>query len=231
MEKIKDDEKLNYYILRYNINEMFSTDMRPYMKLVLFNKNEHICKSGERINHLFFFVDGKAKVYTLLSNGKALLLCFYRPFMTIGDVEFMHCKFADSNIQVIENTYCVAIQFKDIRKYAINDAKFLRAMCDSLGKKLTNLAKYSSINLLYPLENRLSSYILAVSSNDINKHKNSIVFDGNLTEVSELLGASYRHLLRNLNKLCDKGAIRKNNNYYEILNISILEELAGELYE
>lgn len=231
MEKIKDTEKLNYYISKYSINEIFSIDMEPYMELVLFNKNEHICKAGEKMDYLFFFVEGKAKVYTLLSNGKSLLLCFNKPFKVIGDIEFMHYKTADSNIQVIEDTYCIGIPLKDIRKYVIDDAKFLRFMCDCLGKKLTRLSKYSSINLLYPLENRLSSYIVAISSSDQNRGENNIIFDGNLREISELLGTSYRHLLRTLNKLCNQKAIKKNNDYYEITNISILEELAGELYE
>jgi CRP/FNR family transcriptional regulator, putaive post-exponential-phase nitrogen-starvation regulator len=205
--------------------------MEPYMELILFNKNEHICKASEKMNYLFFFVEGKAKVYTLLSNGKSLLLCFNKPFKVIGDVEFIHYKTADSDVQVIEDSYCVGIPLKDIRKYVIDDPKFLRFMCDCLGEKLTRLSKYSSINLLYPLDNRLSSYIVAISSSEQNEGENNIIFDGNLREISELLGTSYRHLLRTLNKLCNQGAIKKNNNHYEILNINILEDLAGELYE
>lgn len=231
MKKVRDSEKLNYYISKYGINEIFTKNMRMYMELIIFNKNEHICKAGEKLDYLFFFVEGKAKVYTLLSNGKSLLLCFNKPFKVIGDVEFIEYKLADSNVQVIEDTYCVAIPLKDIRMHVLDDPKFLRFICDSLGNKLTRLSKYSSINLLYPLENRLSSYILAISSSTHNKSRNNIIFDGNLIEMSELLGTSYRHLLRTLNKLCNQGAIKKSNDYYEILNINILEELAGELYE
>lgn len=85
--------------------------------------------------------------------------------------------------------------------------------------------------MLYPLENRLASYIVAISPSTKNEEKNDIIFDGNLTEISELFGTSYRHLLRILNKLCSQATIKKNDDYYEILNMSILEELAGELYE
>lgn len=227
MEKAIDDERLNYYILKYNINEIFSTDMKPHMELFFFNKNDYICKAEGKIDYLFFFVDGKAKVYSTLSNGKSLLLCFYRPFKVIGDVEFINFETADSNIQAIEDTYCIGIALEKIRKFVIDDSRFLRYMCSCLGEKLIRLSNYSSINLLYPLENRLASYILAVT--DCNQ--NNIIFDGNLSEVSELLGTSYRHLLRTLNALCRQAAVKKNGHYYEIINKNLLEKLAGDLYE
>jgi hypothetical protein len=100
-----------------------------------------------------------------------------------------------------------------------------------LGEKLIRLSKYSSINLLYPLENRLASYILADTSNTVNAGKKTITFEGNLSEVAELLGTSYRHLLRTLNNLCTQGLIRKNLLAYEILDLEKLRKLAGDLYE
>ncbi|MFL0266604.1 cyclic nucleotide-binding domain-containing protein [Candidatus Clostridium radicumherbarum] len=229
MREIANIKKLNYYVSKYNINDIFSTDMKPYMELFFFNKNEYICKANEKLDYLLFFVKGKAKVYGSLSNGKSLLLCFYKPFMIIGDVEFLRSETANSNVQVIEDTYCVGISFDNIIKFAFDDSKFLRSACVWLGEKLIRLSKNSSINLLYPLENRLASFILATCNE--SKDKNKIIFQGNLTEVSELLGTSYRHLLRTLNLLCSEDAIKKNENYYEIINTSILEKLAGELYE
>ncbi|WP_238904355.1 cyclic nucleotide-binding domain-containing protein [Clostridium sp. YIM B02506] len=222
-EKIIDKKILENYINKYQIDEVFSNDMKPYMHLFKFNKGEHICRVQEDLEYLYFFVSGKAKVYTVMSNGKSLLLCFYIPFKVIGDVEFMYFNKADCSVQAIEETYCVGIAFEHIRKYSIEDSKFLRFICDGLAEKLTRLSKYSSINLLYPLENRVASYILS------NKEKNT--FKENLTETAELLGASYRHLLRTLNSLCSKSIIRKKKNYYEIIDEEVLRGLAEDLYE
>jgi len=231
MRKVIDNDRLDNYILKYNINEIFSSDMKKYMELFLFNKSEYICKTDEKLEYLFFFVEGSAKVYSTLSNGKSLLLCFYKSFRVLGDVEFMYYETANSNVQIIEDTYCIGITFENIRKFALEDSRFLRYICDSLGEKLIRLSKYSSINLLYPLENRLASYILADTSNTMNEGKNLIVFEGNLSEVAELLGTSYRHLLRTLNNLCTQRLIRKNLQVYEILDIEKLKKLAGDLYE
>lgn len=69
----------------------------------------------------------------------------------------------------------------------------------------------------------MASYILS------NKEKNT--FKENLTETAELLGASYRHLLRTLNSLCSKSIIKKTKNYYEIIDEEVLRGLAEDLYE
>lgn len=231
MRKVIDNDRLDNYIFKYNINEIFSSNMKQYMELFLFNKNEYICKTDESLEYLFFFVEGRAKVYSTLSNGKSLLLCFYEPFKVLGDVEFLYYETANSNVQIIEDAYCIGISFVNIRKFAFDDSRFLRYACESLGEKLLRLSKYSSINLLYPLENRLASYMLANTSKAIKEGRDLIVFEGNLSEVAELLGASYRHLLRTLNNLCTQRLIRKNLQLYEILDSAKLIKLAGDLYE
>lgn len=230
MKKIKDIKKLNNFIKKYNIDEIFSKDMRPVMELFLYEKNEYICKEGEPINYLYFFLDGKAKVYNNLSNGKALLLCFYHGLMLLGDLEMINPQPTTCNVQVIEKTYCIAISTDNIKLYLMEDPKFLKFICKSLGEKLNNLSKNSSINLLYPLENRLASYILATAETSLLNNKTTTIFRGNLTEISELLGASYRHLLRTLNTLCSKGCIRKKDSHYEVINEDLLKELASDLY-
>lgn len=231
MIKINDRDKLEFYIAKYDLENIFSVDMKRYMKLFLFNKNEYICKVDKKLEYLYFFVQGKAKVYTLLGNGKSLLVCFYKPLMVIGDVEVININTASSNVQVIEDTYCIAIEFDKIRKYALEDPKFLKYMNEGLGEKLIRLSKYSSINLLYPLENRLASYLLAVTPPSNEKISSSLDKDCNLTEMAELLGTSYRHLLRTLNKLCESGCIEKNKDFYEIKDREKLEELSGDLYD
>ena len=56
-------------------------------------------------------------------------------------------------------------------------------MCESLSEKLEKLSKNSSINLLYPLENRLSSYILATGERVNVNGVDVLIFDENLTEM------------------------------------------------
>lgn len=220
MFKIHDKKSMEEYILKYNINNIFTEDMRPFMELLLFKKGEYICRDNEKLNHLFFFVDGKAKVYLTLSNGKSLLLCFYQDFEILGDLELINSEPATTNVQAIVDTYCIGISTEKVKAYLLNDTKFLRYICNSLGEKLSRCSKNSSINLLYPLENRLASYMLTAGENLDESH----------TEISELLGTSYRHLLRTLNDMCQKGLIKKNDTGFEIIDKKSLTKLASDLY-
>ncbi|MDU2680639.1 MAG: transcriptional regulator YeiL [Clostridium sp.] len=231
MKKICDSQTISKSIEKYNINKFFSKDINSHAELFLFKKGEHICREGESTNYLFFLVKGKAKVYSSLSNGKTLLICFYNSVKMIGDIEFMKLEPANSNIQVLEDSYCIGISIQKVREYLLDDVKFLRFMCESLSEKLKKLSKNSSINLLYPLENRLASYILATGERVNVNGVDVLIFDENLTEIAKLLGTSYRHLLRTLKSLCKSGILKKKSSYFEVVDNSMLTDFAADLYK
>jgi CRP-like cAMP-binding protein len=81
------------------------------------------------------------------------------------------------------------------------------------------------------LENRLAGYILAAGERIDSNGLTTISFDENLTQISELLGTSYRHLLRILNSFCQKGAMVKKGSHYEVVDDRMLKGLAADLYK
>lgn len=231
MLRINDENKLEYYIAKYKMEDIFDKNMKKYMELILFNKNDHICRSTEKIEYFYFLVEGKVKVYTLLKNGKSLLLQFYKPLNIFGDIEFVDIDKTSSNVQAMESTLCIGISMEKLRRNALDDTKFLKYICRSLGSKLDKFSKFSSINLLYPLENRLASYILAITPISDNLSNTDGIFTYKLTEMADLLGTSYRHLTRTINKLCNEKIIKKEKDSIIILNRDLLEGLACDIYE
>lgn len=229
METIQDKKALRNYIDTFNISNIFQKDMTEYMLLHHFNKGDFIFKANEKVDTLYFMVEGNAKVFTLLKNGKSLLLRFYNPFVVMGDVEFIDKTPATCNVQVIIPSVCIGIPLEIIQKHALNDPLFLTFMCRSLGQKLAKNSVSSSINLLYPLESRLASYILAIAPEN-NSSKVNEIFTDKLTELADLLGTSYRHLIRTINKLTLDRIIEKQNNKIIIIDRNSLERLAGDLY-
>lgn len=232
MKLLDNREKLLSYINKFNIEDFFEIDMIDHMELHVFSSGEQLFKSSEKIHYFYFMVDGKAKVNTLLKNGKSLLLRFYRPLQVLGDVEFLNYDHTHCNVEALSDVTCIGIPLDHLRSVASKDVKFLQFLCRSLSYKLANSSYWNSVNLLYPLENRLASYILAISDhdddytiplNEIETHK--------LTDMAELLGTSYRHLNRTLNNLCQRGMIKKDRNSIIITDRPSLEELAGDLYE
>ncbi|MCX7711112.1 MAG: cyclic nucleotide-binding domain-containing protein [Clostridia bacterium] len=230
MEIPNDPKLLKHYIDKYHIAEVFQKDMTEHMRLYSFNKGEFIFRANEKIDQLYFMVEGKAKVYTAMQNGKSLLLRFYNPFVVIGDVEFIEKTPITCNVEVISTAVCIGIPLTSLERHAISDPAFLTFICRSLGEKLAKNSVSSAINLLYPLENRLASYLLAIASLDENSPSFNGIFTDKLTEMADLLGTSYRHLLRTLNKLASEGIIEKQNNKIMLLDRYSLEKLAGDLY-
>ena len=228
--KIENRNKLEEYIKIYKLENLFLENMQEYMTLYMFNKNDYICREEEQLENMFFLVDGKAKVSKHLKNGRSLLLSFYTPLKIIGDVEFIRGNATDCSVQVIEDTFCIAIKIDIVKSKLTKDCKFLLNICEYLGQKLTSNSNNSSINLLYPLENRLASYMIAFIKPDNNKIK-KFIFKESYSEISELLGTSYRHLNRVLNKFCLEGILKKNDREYIIEDLNKLLYLAGELYK
>lgn len=228
MLKLNDKSKLKFFIKKYNINNLFTTNIEEYMDLYFFKKGSHICEKGDILDKFYFFVDGKAKVYMSTPNGKSLLIRFYSPLQIIGDIEITSDDDINCSIQAIEDSLCIAIPADIIRNLCFTDIKFLNYICGQLSYKLSSASLSTSLNLLYPLENRLASYLLALYPNDMDR-KNNMITD-NFTQISELLGADYRHFLRVVDKLCTKNIIKKEKRALIILNRKMLEELAVDLY-
>ena len=117
---LKENNQLliDRYIEQLCIDNIFTNDVRPFLELLFFRKNEFICREGEEIGYLYFIASGKAKVFTTLSNGKSLLLCFYPKNTVLGDIEMFCDKAVATNVQVIEDTYCIGISKENIKKYS-----------------------------------------------------------------------------------------------------------------
>ena len=227
MNKVKDFNLINKYINIHNIGSLFNSDIKENLELLFFDKRELIFKKGDEINYLMFFVEGKAKVYMTLENGKFLLLDFYKELDTLGDLELVTNDVSSCNVEAIEPCVCIGIPIKLIKNMYCKDINLLNFLCNSLGEKLKRSSRNSSINLLYPLENRLASYIISIGVKEENKY---FKFDETLTIISELLGTSYRHLLRTLNTLCDKKILSKKDGLYIILDYKKLKTLSADIY-
>lgn len=232
MKKIEDLFVIKSYFKELKMHELFDKDMEKYIKLFRYETNEYLCREGENMSHFIFLIGGKAKLFKTLPNGRTVLLSFYKPLKVIGDIEIIKNQPASGTVQALSDCYCLAIPMEKAREELITDRKFLKFISESLAEKLFVISMNSSINLLYPLENRLASYINELSTS--MKHSNDkeyINFHENLVNIAELLGSSYRHLLRTFNGLCKKGVLEKDEIGYRVINKKLLIELAGDLYQ
>lgn len=230
MEILENVPRLKKYYEQYQMERFFEKDILKEAKLIKINRLEYICFQEEPLEYLSFIVDGRAKVVKDLANGKTLLISFYEPLEVIGDVELIQNIPAVCTVQALDTCYIIAFPIEKCRAVLQKDIKLLNFICKALAEKLDQMSNNSSINLLYPLENRLASYMDKVAV-ELEEYKNLRCFNDNLTQLAELLGSSYRHLLRTLNGLCQKEILSRQKEGYIIINEEKLKRLAGALYK
>ena len=174
-----------------------------------YEKGEPLCMEGGPIEHLLILLEGRAKVSITTEEGNSLLTCFYHGGGVVGDLELLTGqKTAGTNVIVQVPIRCIRIPIEENRSYLKGCPDFLWQVGLGLGRKLERCSRNSALIILYPLETRLCSYIGLTQRQG--------VWQEQLTETAELLGASYRHLMRQLRQLCAQGILCKEGRCYRI---------------
>lgn len=226
MKYINDSNLIQSYIKKHKLDRWFNQLDTSDMKIIRFNRGEYLARSGEPLDHFMFFVRGRAKIYTVMENGKSYLLSFYEPMQVLGDVELMNDPKMGCNchVEALVECDCIAIPMELVVEKFLDDNAFLRAIGRSLAVKTYQESMASSVNLLYTLESRLAAYILALPI-----EKNEILLGESYSDMADLLGTSYRHLARVMTKFEEENLISKSRKTINILNESGLRDYAGDL--
>lgn len=222
------EQKILVYYRHYQLDRFVGRERIEQFTIRHFEKGESICEIEQPIDALYFFVEGRARVFLPVESGRQLLLCFYEPLQLFGDLEiFEPNPLATTTVQAV--TPCVCLRLK--RDFVINDLAtdpvFLRHLSLSLGRKLGRVIRNSALNLLHPLESRVASYILATATAEDDQ---PLVFSGNLSQIADFLGTSFRHLHRTLQTFCEQGILVKMKTTYTIRQPDELERRAAGVY-
>ncbi|WP_342553355.1 cyclic nucleotide-binding domain-containing protein [Paenibacillus sp. FSL R7-0652] len=230
MKEVLDFELMRQFAREHGLDQVLDETMLAELRLLEADKGEVICEKGERPERLYFLVQGKLKIITTLPNGKPLLLRFSTPLALVGDLELVNGKEANHTVQSVNQSLLLAISFRVIQNGYAENAKFLYFMLGQVTHKLYMFSNLSSLNMLYPVESRFASYLLSITGLDAAASEE--IHTSELTELADLLGASYRHLNRIIQDLCRRDIIRKVRRKIIIQNIDELREIAGgSIYE
>ncbi|OPJ54660.1 regulatory protein YeiL [Clostridium chromiireducens] len=154
-----------------------------------------------------------------------MLLKFYSDFISIGDLELLRNKPIQCNVEAIEDSYLIAIPSEILRKKYIDNVDFLHYLVNSLSEKLEATINNSSYNYVYPLINRLASYLVEHITD-----KKHIMIDSSFKEIAQFLGTTYRHLGRTIKELELQDIIKCDNKIIYILDEDKLRELSKNMY-
>ena len=189
----------------------------------IYEPGEYLFREGDSLDYIYFTISGKAKVLLSLSDGKRLILTYFLSKGSIGDVELMGgTKIAFATMQAITEFTCAALPLSIYEKVLKEDLEFVSYVARELSSRLMMRSINGAITTLQPLEARLCAYIAQTSEDGM--------FSETLTEVADVVGASYRHLLRCLENLCVDNVLRRTTLGFHVVDQQALEEKAGDLY-
>jgi CRP/FNR family transcriptional regulator, putaive post-exponential-phase nitrogen-starvation regulator len=220
------------YMNRYELNRLFPGNFQRQMKGYHFSKGEDLFITGEELDELYFLVEGKIKIYTLTPEGKSLINRFKRPLGVIGDVEYVKGSPVINSVEAVTDGVMLAIPFADLEDLEAMHPQVIRFLLETVAHKFYSESQATSMHMLYPVEVRLASYLLSISSDGEGTLFHQEMRTANLTELAEWIGTSYRHLNRVLKKMASEGTIERSNGIIQIKNIENLRTLAnGNIYE
>jgi len=225
---MKNIERL---VRRHSLDRLLSAELLDQLRPLEVPAGDYILRVEEEARDLMFFVEGRAKVFSIMENGSSLLVRFYRPLELLGDVELYAFDRYLLNVQALTDVVCLCLPAELVRRSAEKNSALLTAICASLGRKLASFNATSAINLRYPLRNRLASYLLALSQEGGQGGSRSADYaTDRLGELADLLGTSYRNLSRVVGEFRRNGILEQHRGQIRLHDPQRLAELARDIY-
>ncbi|KZZ83511.1 hypothetical protein AS29_015865 [Bacillus sp. SJS] len=211
---------------------VFPEKLAENMSLYCFEQGENLCSKGDKLEHMYFLLSGKVKIYTISPEGKTLIVRFKTPMAVIGDIEYIKKRDVFNTVEAVTEGIMAGVSFQEISEFADSDPAFLRFLLEEVTHKFYTESHSSSLNMLYPVEVRLASYLLSISSDGEGSMFYKEMKTSSLQEIADLIGTSYRHLNRVIQKLAAEEMIERRNGNLRIKDAAKLRELAsGNIYE
>lgn len=177
---------------------------------------------------MYLLVRGKLKIFTTTKEGKTFILCFKHPLEAIGDIEYVKKTDMVNTVEAVTEVHMLRISHQALMRHANDDPRVLTFLLKGITNKLYAKSNDLSFHLLYPVEVRLASYLLSVLSDDDSTSKRPV----RLTDAANLIGTSYRHINRVIQRFAEKGLIERHRGEITIRDRQRLLEIAEHnIYE
>ncbi|MBA9085632.1 CRP-like cAMP-binding protein [Fontibacillus solani] len=232
MREIQDQGLMKQYLRAHQIEAVFNELLMQHLALYSFDRGEHICTQGESAQMLYVLVKGKVKIYTTSVEGKSLILSFKTPLEVIGDIEYVRGSDIINTVEAVSLVHMIGVHYHWLEKFSKEYAPFLQFLLGIITQKFYIKSDFLSFNLLYPVEVRLASYLLSVSFDESDSLFQGQLYTVSLMDTANLIGTSYRHLNRVIQKFCQDGLVERSKGGIIVKDREGLQQLASRnIYE
>ena len=183
---------------QFHIKGCFESMTGLSFELVNFGENEFMIKECEQPDSIYFILVGTVKLFAC-SKKRDFGVVFMNKGL-VGDAEFVTGSAATRSAQVEGDVLCMRLSTRNCRHRLMSDRTFLRYLAQQLAEKLTLTETSTDASVHMRTEDKLYDY-LKLSAEDGRVSES-------LGDISQIMGVSYRHLIRMMNTLVDEGKLR-----------------------
>nr|EEK67690.1 catabolite protein activator [Bacillus wiedmannii] len=221
-----------HYLKTNKMIEIFSEIDTAYFQINHFEKGKFICNIDDAMDRLYFVVKGKVKVYTITPEGKKLILRFINPLAVVGDIELIQNSKAHNVVEACSDVIAISISHAVIRNKLLHDPIFMNFLLENIANTLKISTRFTALNLLYPVEVRVASYLLSISTDSNGNMYKKDLDATSISSIADFIGVSYRHVIRVLQKFYKEKLIEKRNGVIVIKDFFKMKEVAKDnIYE
>ncbi|MCA1295566.1 cyclic nucleotide-binding domain-containing protein [Paenibacillus sp. alder61] len=232
MKEIKDPILLETYLREYGLEPVLYEKIRPYCALYEYNRGDLICSQGESPEILYILVKGKLKVFTTNAEGKTLVISFKTALELVGDIEYVQETDILNTVEAVTGVHMIAVPYRILRRYGQEHAPLLQFLLKVITRKFYLKSNSISLNMMYPVDVRLASYLVAAFSDESHNPVSGLLSTAELKDVANLIGVSYRHLNRIILQFCSNGLLERKKGGLLVKNLDGLGKMAiRNIYE
>ena len=206
---MKEIIEIKYYIDKYKLGDILPPEIMTYISIKTYKKNSLILEADKTIENLYFLLEGKIEVNSILEKGKHIIIDELFPFSVFGDIEYVAGIYDTlQNLISKEQTKVLSVPFSVLDSKLSNNVHFWKKMAIESADKLIR----TNYSVLKRLNNKLEDIIVDL----LIENNNEFTFLS-LDAFSKTLNVSYRNLNRVLKKLTEDNIIIKEKNKIKLI--------------
>ncbi|HDJ1441391.1 TPA: Crp/Fnr family transcriptional regulator [Serratia rubidaea] len=206
-ERGKEHNILDYLRL-FSIDTMIPEELLASAKLITLHKNQFLIMQDRRPSGIYLLVEGMLQIGQYDKNGGNIIFTVQNALSVVGDLELFcdECRHSTfSTVQAMQASRVILIPEQPLHMAGLNDARFLKFLCQHLAKKVYENSQ-NKISMSLTATEKLHHYI----------YIQSIIYGNSFQLIkreplASMLGISVRQLTRALDNLNRTGMISHKN--------------------
>lgn len=220
------DQRIAEFLQHHQLSDLFPEHVREDMNVATYSSSERLFSQSDKADTLYLLIKGKLKISMLSPEGKRLIVAFKTPFDIVGDVEYVRGIPFINTVEAVTDIVVIGISYDALRRNMADNAAWLQFLLQTITQKFETKTRAMNFNLLYTVDVRVASYLLAMTPTQQMLESTSLI------DMADLIGTSYRHLNRVLQQFEQAGWIVKKRGKITLLDRAALLEQAGQnIYE